>query len=202
MTVERRDASVVELDEREHQRSAGERTRANPGCDLDRRAEVVGSEEVRHVVGIILKRNEDATMNITLDAARDLIARGQALAGGFHRGVTMAIVDDGGYLVAIERMDTSRPLAPSIATAKAYTAAIMQRPTTMLKSLSEDEPMFFTQIGRMGQHEIVAVEGGLPIRRNGRILGGVGVSGATAEEDHQICEAALSEAGYDVDFGG
>jgi uncharacterized protein GlcG (DUF336 family) len=140
-------------------------------------------------------------MKITLDAAHELIARGQEKAAGLDKAVTIAIVDEGGYLVAIERMDGARPLAPSIATAKAYTAAIMQRPTTMLRSLSEDEPMFFTQIGRMGQHEIVAVEGGVPIKKNGEILGGIGVSGATAEEDHQICESVLSDAGYDVDFG-
>jgi uncharacterized protein GlcG (DUF336 family) len=141
-------------------------------------------------------------MKITLEAARDLIARGRVKAAGFDKAVTIAIVDEGGYVVAIERMDTSRPLAPSIATAKAYTAAIMQRPTTMLKSLSEDEPMFFTQIGRMGQHQIVAVEGGVPIKTNGEILGGIGVSGATAAEDHEICESVLSDAGYDVEFDG
>ncbi|MSO96214.1 MAG: heme-binding protein [Thermoleophilia bacterium] len=141
-------------------------------------------------------------MKVSLEAARDLIARGHAKAAGFDKAVTIAIVDEGGYLVAIERMDGARPLAPSIATAKAYTAAIMQRPTTMLKGLSEDEPMFFSQIGRMGQHEIVAVEGGIPIRKDGEILGGIGVSGATAEEDHQICESVLSDAGYDADFAG
>ena len=66
------------------------------------------------------------------------------------------MVDAGGFVVVIERMDGARPMTPSIALAKAYWAAVMQRPTQMLKEWSDSDPVFFSQVARMGQHPIVA----------------------------------------------
>jgi uncharacterized protein GlcG (DUF336 family) len=57
-----------------------------------------------------------------------------------NKPVTVVVIDTGGYTVASERMDGARPLTPSIAIAKAYTAAIMQRPTRMLKVRCDSQP--------------------------------------------------------------
>jgi len=125
-------------------------------------------------------------------------ARERAAAGG--KAMTFVVVDSGGFLVAAERMDGARPMTPSIATAKAYTAAVMQRPSAMLKGWSESDPVFFGQVGRMGQHPIVATKGGYTLQRDGEFLGGFGVSGGSPDEDEAICTAVVEEAGFDMTF--
>lgn len=139
-------------------------------------------------------------MPLGLQQARQLIALAQEHASEYGKAITVAVVDTGGFLIAIERQDGARPLTPSIATSKAYSAAVMQRPTNMLKGWSESEPVFFSQVARMGMQPIVATEGGVTIKRDGEPLGGIGVSGGRPEEDQAICEAALTAAGFELTF--
>ncbi|MBL4826269.1 MAG: heme-binding protein [Spongiibacteraceae bacterium] len=139
-------------------------------------------------------------MNISLEDAQKLIACVQSKAISINKPVTTAVVDAGGYIVALERMDGARPLQPSISTAKAYTAAVMQRPGIMLKGWQENQPGFFASVSSMGMHPIVAAEGSMTIKKDGVLIGGLGVAGGTGPEDHQICEEALSEMGFELDF--
>jgi len=139
-------------------------------------------------------------MSISLADAKQLIEAVCRHAQTLNKPVTVAIVDSGGFVVALERMDGARPLQPSIATAKAYTAAIMQRPSLMLKGWQDSQPGFFAQIARMGQHPIVATEGGLPLKRAGVLIGGMGVAGGTGPEDQDLCEAVLRDLGYELHF--
>jgi uncharacterized protein GlcG (DUF336 family) len=139
-------------------------------------------------------------MPLELEDARTLIALAQEHAAEYGKAISVAVVDSGGFLVALERQDGARPLTPSIATSKAYSAAVMQRPTNMLKGWSDSDPVFFSQVARMGMHPIVATEGGVTLKRDGELLGGIGVSGGRAEEDQAICEAALTAAGYELSF--
>jgi uncharacterized protein GlcG (DUF336 family) len=137
---------------------------------------------------------------LTLETARDLVKAAQDRARIINKPVCVAVVDGGGFLVALERMDGARPLTPSIALAKGYTAAIMQRPGKMLKAWAESQPGFFAQVSRMGHQPIVATEGSVTIKKNGVLLGGLGVSGGTGDEDQKICEEALAASGYDTTF--
>lgn len=139
-------------------------------------------------------------MRLTIDEARELIAHCEEHAAQYKKAITVAVVDAGGFLVALERQDGARPMTPSIATSKAYSAAVMQRPSNMLKPWSESDPTFFSQVARMGMYPIVATDGGLTIKRDGEILGGLGVSGGRPEEDQAICEGALTAAGYQLEF--
>ncbi len=125
-------------------------------------------------------------------------ARARALALG--KTLSIAVVDYGGFVVLIERMDGARPMTPDIALSKAYSAAVMQRPTEMLENWRTSDPVFFTQIGRMGQRPIVATKGGYTLKREDTILGGLGISGGSPDEDQQICEDVLKAAGFDLDF--
>jgi uncharacterized protein GlcG (DUF336 family) len=128
------------------------------------------------------------------------------LAGTLDRGelqgtaLSVAIVDAGGHLIAAKRADGARALTPSIAIAKAYSAAIMERPTNMLQEWAQDNPGFFAQLSQMAGHPIVAAEGGVTVKRDGEVLGGLGVSGGTPEQDQQACEEALKELGYELVF--
>lgn len=137
---------------------------------------------------------------LTLTDARALIQDAQRHAAELGKALSIAVVDSGGFLVALERMDGARPLTPSIAQAKAYSAAIMQRPTVMLKGWSDSDPVFFGQVARMGHQPIVATKGGFTLKRDGAILGGVGVSGGSPDEDQMVCEAIVTAAGFATEF--
>jgi uncharacterized protein GlcG (DUF336 family) len=139
-------------------------------------------------------------VTIEFAAARTLVddAREHALELG--KALSIAVVDYGGFVVLVERMDGARPMTPSIALSKAYSAAVMQRPTYMLEGWRDADPVFFTQVGRMGQHPIVATMGGYTLKRDGAIVGGVGISGGSPAEDQKIAEAIVQASGFETDF--
>jgi uncharacterized protein GlcG (DUF336 family) len=139
-------------------------------------------------------------MSIGLAEARAIIVAAQRKAMEVGKPVTIVVVDSGGFAIASERMDGARPLTTSIAIAKAYTAAVMQRPTRMLKGWCDSQPTFFAQVSRMGHHPIVATDGGLTIKKGGEVLGGVGVAGGTGDDDQEIAEEALRACQFDLDF--
>jgi uncharacterized protein GlcG (DUF336 family) len=139
-------------------------------------------------------------MNISLADAKSIVEAVCRHAEKLNKPITVAIVDTGGFVVALERMDGARPLQPSIATAKAYSAAIMQRPSLMLKGWADSQPGFFAQVATMGLHPILATEGGIPVKRAGELIGGLGVAGGTGPEDQTLCEEVLRELGYELDF--
>ena len=139
-------------------------------------------------------------MTVAFEQARALAdaARAQGLAIG--KALSIAVVDYGGFIVLVERMDGARPMTPSIALSKAYSAAVMQRPTVMLEGWRNSDPVFFTQVGRMGQHPIVATKGGYTLKRDGAILGGIGISGGSPDEDQKIAEDVLRAHGFELEF--
>src|SRR6266702_4006703 len=133
----------------------------------------------------------------TLKEAQALIEHAQQRAFDLGKAISIAVVDYGGYAVAGARMDGARPMTPSIALAKAYSAAVMQRPTAMRKAWSNGDPVFFSQVARMGHQPIVATLGGYTLKREEEILGGIGIAGGSAEEDEAIARAVVEAvAGY------
>jgi len=139
-------------------------------------------------------------MTLPFSEARALADDARARALELGRALSIAVVDYGGFIVLIERMDGARPMTADIALAKAYSSAVMQRPTEMLENWRDSDPVFFTQVGRMGHRPIVATKGGVTIKRDGAILGGLGLSGGSPEEDQQICVDVLEAAGFDLEF--
>jgi glc operon protein GlcG len=99
--------------------------------------------------------------------------------------VTIAVVDDGGFLVQLERIDGAVAQSALIATCKAQTAAATRTPTKTLEDIVKDRPATVAFPGR------VAVQGGLPIMYQGECVGAVGVSGAKSNEDEQVAAAGL-----------
>jgi uncharacterized protein GlcG (DUF336 family) len=139
-------------------------------------------------------------MTVPYADARKLVDDARARGLELGKALSIAVVDYGGFVVVVERMDGARPMTPSIALSKAYSAAVMQRPTYMLEGWRNSDPVFFTQVGRMGQYPIVATKGGYTLKRDGAIVGGFGVSGGSPDEDQKICEDVLRAAGFDLDF--
>ncbi|MHC3467627.1 GlcG/HbpS family heme-binding protein [Streptomyces sp. 7R007] len=140
--------------------------------------------------------------SLTLDAAEEILDAAHQRAQAIGKAVSVAVVDAGGFPVAIRRPDGARPLTPDIARAKAYTAAIMQRPGTMLKKWQESQPVFFAQLSQLpgAALPIMATEGSMTIKKDGEILGGLGIAGGTADEDQRIAEEVLHALGYELEF--
>lgn len=139
-------------------------------------------------------------MRITLPAAEEIVAAALELGQGLGKALSVAVVDAGGFLVLVKRSDGARPLTPNIAIAKAYSAAVMERPTMMLRDWADSNPVFFAQLSQLASQPIVATEGGVTVKRDGEILGGLGVSGGTGAEDQQICDEVLEALGYQLQF--
>jgi uncharacterized protein GlcG (DUF336 family) len=134
-------------------------------------------------------------MPLNLHDANQVIARAHAKAGELGIRVTVALVDEGGLLVALARMDGASPLSPQIAEAKAVGAAMLNRDGAGLAELAKDRPGFFSVADRMVRVPIVAGLGSVLIKRDGKVLGAVGVSGGRPEQDLECAEAGLSSTG-------
>ena len=131
-------------------------------------------------------------MPLSLEEAQDLVTRAQARAKDSGINVTVAVVDEGGLLVLLSRMDGAAPLSPQIAEAKAVGAAMLYRDGAGLADLAKDRPGFFSVADRLARVPIVPGLGSVLIRRDGKVLGAVGVSGGKPEQDLECAEAGVS----------
>lgn len=127
---------------------------------------------------------------VTLQAAEQLIDRAFAHAKKLGKSVCIAVVDDGGFLIAFRRMDDTNPAAGQIAIDKAYTAAVSHIATHKWQEIMQnDEPL---RIGVPGVvHRMITYGGGQPIVVDGQIIGGIGSSGAHWTGDTEIGTEAL-----------
>ena len=133
-------------------------------------------------------------MPLTLAEAQRAIAGAHARASSLDIRITVAVVDEGGLLIALGRMDGALPLSPQIAEAKAVGAAMLYRDGASLAELAKDRPGFFSVADRLTRLPIVPGLGSMLVRRDGRVLGAVGVSGGRPEQDLECAEAGLSPA--------
>ena len=105
--------------------------------------------------------------------------------------VTIAIVDDGGHLLHLNRLDGAAPLSSHIAPAKANTAAMGRRESKIYEDvINGGRTSFLSAPYVQGM-----LEGGLPIIKDGQCIGGVGVSGVKSSEDAQIARAGIAAIG-------
>ena len=129
---------------------------------------------------------------LNLHDANALISRAHAKAAELGIRVTVAVVDEGAHLVAVARMDGAAPLTPQVAEAKAVGAAMLHRDGASLGDLAKDRPGFFSVADRLVRVPIVPGLGSVLIRRDGQVLGAVGVSGGRPEQDLECAEAGVS----------
>ena len=106
--------------------------------------------------------------------------------------VTVAVVDDGGWLKALARMDGAPPLSAQIAEAKAVGAALWHRDGDQLAAVQEDRSAFFAQVSQLVRVPLIPADGSAVIRDGDTVLGAVGVSGAQSDQDRVCAEAGIS----------
>ena len=105
--------------------------------------------------------------------------------------VTIAIVDGGGHLLHLQRLDGAAPISAHIAPAKANTAAMGQRESKVYEDMINGGRVSFLSAPDLKG----LLEGGVPIMKDGQCLGAVGVSGVKATEDAQIAKAGIAALG-------
>lgn len=128
---------------------------------------------------------------LSLEQARACIARGIARARELGFEVAIAVVDDGGHLIACDRMDGALWVTPEIARAKANAAAGFRASTLDLEERFTRRMLFADNVATLGEYAFVFGKGGVPVVEAGRVTGAVGVSGAVpADNDHVIADAA------------
>ena len=128
---------------------------------------------------------------LTLDDVRAVAAAAEAEATQHGWAVTFAIVDDGGHLLWLQRLDGAPPISAQIGPAKARTAALGRRESkTYEDMINQGRSSFLSAPGLEGM-----LEGGVPIAVEGQVVGAVGVSGVKSHEDAQIARAGIAALG-------
>lgn len=128
---------------------------------------------------------------LTLDDAKKIAAAAEAEAKANNWAVTISIVDDGGHLLWLQRLDNAAPISASIAPAKAKTAALGRRETKVYEDMiNNGRYSFITAPVIEGM-----LEGGVPVVVEGQCIGAVGVSGVKSSEDVQIAKAGIAALG-------
>lgn len=128
---------------------------------------------------------------LTLEAARKMVAAAEAEAARQHLAGVIAVVDDGGWTILLERMDHAAYVASvDLAPGKARTAALFKKPSQAL-----EEAINHGRIAAVTAHGFVEMQGGLPIVVDGEVIGAIGASFDTPEHDVQIAQAGLAALG-------
>ncbi|MES2954789.1 MAG: heme-binding protein [Pseudomonadota bacterium] len=130
--------------------------------------------------------------NVNLEQARKLVAAAIADSRRQNLPMAIAVVDTAGQLVAFERMDNTQTASTGIAQDKASSAAMYRRPTKAFQDVLAAGGVGLRVLTLRGAN---TVEGGLPIVVDGKIIGGIGVSGGTSEQDGVVAKAALDNMG-------
>jgi uncharacterized protein GlcG (DUF336 family) len=125
--------------------------------------------------------------------AHTIVAAAQAHARSVDLRVAVAVVDEAGLLVVLDRMDGAFPLSAQIAEAKAQGAAVWHRDGHVIAEQQADRPAFVAAVSAMTRLPLIPGAGSLVVRdAGGAVLGAVGVSGAKPDEDRACAEAGLA----------
>jgi glc operon protein GlcG len=131
-------------------------------------------------------------MPLSLEQTQTLISAAHAKARDDGLRVTVAVVDEGGMLQALARMDGAPPLSAQIAEAKAVGAALWHRDGDELASVQESRAAFFAGVSSLVRVPIVPADGSVVVRDGDTVLGAVGVSGAKPEQDRACADAGVA----------
>lgn len=128
---------------------------------------------------------------LDLADVKAIAAAAEAEALKNNWAVTIAIVDDGGHLLSLQRLDGAAPISAHIAPAKANTAALGRRESKVYEDMINGGRVSFLSAPDLKG----LLEGGVPIMKDGQCLGAVGVSGVKSTEDAQIARAGIAAIG-------
>ena len=141
-------------------------------------------------------------MTLTLEIARAMVRA--ILDTGAEAGMkplSVCVVDAGGHPIAFERSDGASPMRFRVAYGKAHGAVMMGIGSRALFERAEAQPYFIQSMNALADGALVPVPGGVLIRSGGAIIGAVGVTGDSSDNDETCAVAAITAAGFEADTG-
>ncbi len=124
---------------------------------------------------------------LTLGLAKRLVAAAEAEAKKRGATVVIAVVDDGGQLILLERLDDTQVASVEVAIGKARTAAIFRRPSKVFEDQVKDG-----RVAALALPGATPLQGGIPIAVEGKVIGAIGASGNSPQEDEEIALAGAA----------
>ena len=143
---------------------------------------------VKYVIELISEKLSSTENNLSLEKARKIIRAGEKKAKEMNLSAVFAVVNSEGNLIIEERMDNAILLSVEVAYKKAYTAAALKLNTQDLTALVQPGAMFY---GLQSDPKYIVFGGGMLLKVDGKIVGAVGVSGGSAQEDMEIAKACV-----------
>ena len=128
---------------------------------------------------------------VALEDARRVIAAAEKKAKQIGQPMNIAVADEGGNLVSHVRMDGAWIGSVDISIKKAFTSSAFDISTKDLAAQSQSGGQFFG-IHASNEGKVMIFAGGIPLKRNGKVVGAVGVSGGSGEQDHAVAEAGAA----------
>jgi glc operon protein GlcG len=126
---------------------------------------------------------------LTLDAAKKIAAAAEAKAEAKNARVVIAVVDDGGHLLLLQRLDDTQAASVNVAIGKARTAAIFRRPSKVFEDQIREG-----RVAALALPDATPLQGGVPVTLGGKVIGAIGVSGETPAQDEEIATAGADAA--------
>jgi glc operon protein GlcG len=127
---------------------------------------------------------------LTLELAKRVADAAEAEAKKRGARVVIAVVDDGGHLILLQRLDDTQVASVEVGIGKARTAAIFRRPSRVF-----EDQVKSGRVATLGLPGATPLQGGIPIEVNGKVIGAIGVSGETPQEDEDIAKVGAAAAG-------
>ena len=127
---------------------------------------------------------------LSLAAAKKLAAGAEAEAAKNNWTMVISVLDDGGNLIYLERMDGTQLGSIEVSQGKAQTALQFKRPSKAFQDLIDKDQAHLITLGH-----ITGVQGGLPVMAEGKIVGSIGVSGGSSAQDEQCAQAGINALG-------
>ena len=126
---------------------------------------------------------------LTLKAAKKIAAAAEVKAQKRSATVVIVVVDDGGHLLLLERLDDTQVASVEVGIGKARTAAIFRRPSKVFEDQIRDG-----RVAALALAGATPLQGGIPIMFEGKVIGAIGVSGNTPQEDEDIAKVGAASA--------
>lgn len=152
-----------------------------------KRIQVIAASLVLATVALSVHAQLPTKRVLTLTVAKKIAEAAETEAKKRGATVVIAVVDDGGYLIVLERLDDTQVASVEVGIAKARTAAIFRRPSKVFEDQVRDG-----RVAALGLPGAAPLQGGIPIVFEGKVIGAIGVSGNTPQEDEDIAKVGAA----------
>jgi glc operon protein GlcG len=141
------------------------------------------------MIGVAARAELPTKKLLTLEVAKKIAAAAEAEAKKRGATVVIVVVDDGGHILLLERLDDTQVASVEVGIGKARTAAIFRRPSKVFEDQVRDG-----RVAALALPGATPLQGGIPITFEGKVIGAIGVSGNTPQEDEDIAKVGAASA--------